>query len=494
MSITPSVLSHFVEGGRRQLTPTHVALAVVIVAGAALRLLWGLPDDGIYWPDEVYQSLEPAHRLVYGYGLVAWEFIEGARNWALPGLLAALMAVARLFGATEPPAYLAFIRGVFVAVAAGTAVGTFLLARVLGATRLAAVAGAAAFSLAAPFVYFGHRAMSETASALPVVLGFVFALRGAQENDRDRWRLWLGASLLGIAVLLRLHNGVFCVALLGILAARRQVRPAGEAFAVLCFWAFVFGLLDKLTWGGWFHSAFQYLQFNLIEGKAAQWGTSPFHWYVRVLFTAMPVVTLLLVVFAAAAWRRAPGVLLACVAFFLLHSYTPHKELRFLIPMMPLVCALAGVGLSWLGERVDPKARTWGALALVVAALFSGLRSPRLTFGELGAYETSKPGASAWGDFQDVNRLLVAAGQLGDLCGIKVETTHQAWTGGYTYLHRQVPYYGHQGPPRHSGRYNYVIAFNGGGSGQVVAREGNQALVRIADSCLPDPHFNWRLP
>ena len=41
-----------------------------------------LTDDGIYWPDEIHQSLEPAHRLVFGYGLIAWEFSDGARNWA----------------------------------------------------------------------------------------------------------------------------------------------------------------------------------------------------------------------------------------------------------------------------------------------------------------------------------------------------------------------------------------------------------------------------
>src|SRR5262249_20954686 len=57
--------------------------------GAAIRLWLSVNDDGIYWPDEIYQSLEPAHRLVFGYGLVAWEFVQGARSWLLAGALAA---------------------------------------------------------------------------------------------------------------------------------------------------------------------------------------------------------------------------------------------------------------------------------------------------------------------------------------------------------------------------------------------------------------------
>ena len=53
-----------------------------LIAGLGCRVYVMFTDDGIYWPDEIHQSLEPAHRLVFGYGLIAWEFIEGARNWA----------------------------------------------------------------------------------------------------------------------------------------------------------------------------------------------------------------------------------------------------------------------------------------------------------------------------------------------------------------------------------------------------------------------------
>ena len=55
-------------------------LAAVLAIGAALRVWLSFHDDGIYWPDEIYGSLEPAHRLVFGPGLISWEFIEGARS------------------------------------------------------------------------------------------------------------------------------------------------------------------------------------------------------------------------------------------------------------------------------------------------------------------------------------------------------------------------------------------------------------------------------
>ena len=80
----------------------RAVLVLILGVGAALRVWLALTDDGIYWPDEVFQSLEPAHRLVFGYGMRAWEFIEGARNWALPGVVALCPTTAVLKTPTGP--------------------------------------------------------------------------------------------------------------------------------------------------------------------------------------------------------------------------------------------------------------------------------------------------------------------------------------------------------------------------------------------------------
>ena len=50
-----------------------------------------LAFPNVVWPDEIFQTLEQAHRLAFGYGIVPWEFRAGARSWLLPGLLAGAM-------------------------------------------------------------------------------------------------------------------------------------------------------------------------------------------------------------------------------------------------------------------------------------------------------------------------------------------------------------------------------------------------------------------
>lgn len=462
---------------------------------AVLRAWLGWNEVGIYWPDEIFQSLEPAHRLVFGNGLRAWELVDGARNWTFPALIAAFMKLAALITGGAPEGYLACLRLLFSTLGVLAAWGVYRLALVYDVKPVLAAAGAALFGMNAVSLYFSHRAMSEVASLAPVVWGFVLLVeardRGAQA------RLIAGASLLGLATLIRLQNGWFCVGAIGLLVGNRRSRDAAVALGVLGAWALAFGAIDRITWGGWFHSAFVYLRFNVVEGKAAAWGTAPFDYYARVAASAMPGPALVLLATVPFSLRRAPAIGLTCLAFLVQLSLVPHKELRFVVPTLPLLFALSAIGADSLAKKWLTAGRVQLlALGLGAVALHSAFDARRLTFGRLGAYENEKPNASAWGDSESVNRLLLAAHRRPDLCGLKVEAVHLAWTGGQSYLHRRVNLYSHLGPPRSAGFYNHVVAFAGAAEdGEVVASHGGLALVRLpVASCVPDPDYSDRLP
>jgi phosphatidylinositol glycan class B len=506
--------------------PARVVLALGLGVGLLLRLVIVFGgDEGIVWPDEVYQSFEPAHRLVFGHGLVPWEFIDGARNWALPGFVAFWLKLCAVLGADSPTVYVHVVKLVFALMSVGAAWGAYRLALVLGADELFAASAAALWSLAALALYFGHRAMSENASAATVVWGLALVL----DRAATRRRVLLGASLLGIATLFRLQAGLFCAGALAVLAARvvteKQTptptpwRRVGEVLLVLVAWAVAFGALDAATWhdapgakwGGWFHSAVVYLRFNLIEGRASGWGTSPWTYYGRFLFSSMPEVTVLLALGGLLSLRRAPGVALLALAFAAVHLAVGHKEMRFILPVLPVACALVGVGASalaqWLTARgtpagapapsgVDakPSRATWAVAGVVVlAATVSAARHRGLTMGEVGSY-LDRPKSSAWDDFGNVNRLLLVASRQKDLCGLRVDVAHMAWVGGSTYLHTKAPLFP-AGVPHQQGYFNYVITFPGSGA-EVIAQDKGIELVRLPgmSSCVPYPGYTWKLP
>lgn len=473
----------------------RVLLGTALVVGAGVRLFAACSDDGIYWPDETYQSLEPAHRAVFGYGLVPWEFVEGARHWATPGLVAALLFVAKLFGFGAAAQYVTFVKIVFALIAASAIGATWWLTRRAGGNALFAGAAAVAFALGGPMLYFGHRAMSENLSAACAVWGFALLL----PKNSSRAMLTAGASLLGLGVLFRLQGGLFAALALAMLGARREWRSAGFVAVTLVVWAGLFGFVDHLAWadapgakfGGWFHSAFKYVQFNLVEGRAAGWGTSDNAYYLRTLWSSLGLVMIPLALGLAVSFVAAPWIAVTVVVFAALHSFVPHKELRFVVPMLPLWCAAAAVGLQRISNFKGGVAL---ALLLAVLAVPSAVHAKSFTFGELGAYvETEKANMSAWDDYGPVNRLLEKAGRRDDLCGIFVGVAAPAWQGGYTYLHKNVPLYW---DPSHinARQANFAIVFPGTNA-PVMEREAGLELVKVFDPpCEPDPGFSWRLP
>lgn len=471
------------------------SLAALLLFGFAIRAVFALRDDGIYWPDEIYQSLEPGHRLAFGYGLLPWEFIDGARPWVLPALVAALLKTLSGLGLSSPQSYLPAIELILCAVSSATAYGCYRLVRALGGGHPAGLFAAALFSLGSLSIYFAPRFLSETVSALPVVLGFALALPASATLRRRAF----GALLLACAVWLRLQNGLFCAVLLGVWAARREWRPLLWGAGIMAAAALALGGLDRLTWGDWFHSAKLYLRFNLIEGKASAWGTSPPSYYVRRLLSAMPTVTPLLLILPFFAIRRATGLWVAAAASFALHSWVPHKELRFILPVLPLLGALAALGGESLLRRDTTSDRRWSRLAASTGfalCLASAILFPRLTFGDLGQYGQERRLDSAFDDGGPTHRLLLRAHRQGDLCGLKIETRKLAWTGGSSALHRPVPLYPPDGPARDSGHFNYIIAHRSRapGQGREMALQGSEGLYKIRQDCLPDPGYSWRLP
>lgn len=457
----------------------RVVLALGVVLGLVARVQLTLTDHGLYWPDEVYQSLEPAHRLAFGYSMVAWEFVVGARNLLLPGLIALVLKALALLGLDAPTFYVPLIRLGFVAASMVTVAGVYRLSRNVGVARPAATVGAVAFSLMSFAIYFSPRAMSEVASALPVTWGLVLLFR---PSPLRRYVIG-GASLLGLAVLLRIHCGLFAVCALAALALQRRTRDLGLAAVVLAGWAMVYGVLDLWAWGGFLHSALYYLRFNLIEGRAAEWGVAPTAFYTGTLVRGLGAHWVLLATLAVVGLRRASVAVVPAALFLVGHMALPHKELRFIVPMLPLVCVggAAGIDSLWRWRRL---AGTLALSSLLITSVASFATHRALTQRQLGRFDEG----SAYDAGGSVTRLLLAASKQQDLCGLLLLEGSRGNTFAYFALHRDVPFYEASAPDESF--YNYVIAAAGAVAGTSIATDQGVDLVRVRETaCTKDPTF-----
>ena len=67
-----------------------------MLAVAFVLRIWTFRVFAVHHPDEVYQYLEQAHRLITGQGVVPWEYRLGMRSWLPPLLLSLPMRLGEL--------------------------------------------------------------------------------------------------------------------------------------------------------------------------------------------------------------------------------------------------------------------------------------------------------------------------------------------------------------------------------------------------------------
>lgn len=138
---------------------------------------------------------------------------------------------------------------------------------------------------------------------------------------------------------------------------------------------------------------------------------------------------------------RAICELVALEAIFLVaHMAIPHKEIRFLLPMMPLVAVVSAVGLCALAARRRmPATIAFGTMAVAAAVCTvhaAALEQAEVGYGDLAP---NAPAVSAWGQNDGLNRALSFAGARTAACGVTVLGAPHWASGGYSYLHRNVP-------------------------------------------------------
>lgn len=121
--------------------------------------------------------------------------------------------------------------------------------------------------------------------------------------------------------------------------------------------------------------------FNAIQGKSAEWGTSPIHSYFTSILPRLflnPLVLLLLIPIAAvlpSTKSHARALTLPGLLFITVYSLQPHKESRFIIYIVPPFTAAASLSASYIWNRKSKSILyLLGSILLVasVAASFAG--------------------------------------------------------------------------------------------------------------------------
>ncbi len=366
-------LGAITSGGRKDL----LALFALVAAAHLATLLVGV---GSFWhADELIQYIEQPYRVLHGLPLSAWEFQTGTRNWLLPGTIMALLWPAKAIGITDPIPLLVLLR---LATKLLFLAAWFRLATVAVATvkeqswqQLLPVALVGLFPI---LLFATNHTLSEVWSLIPLIWG-VAEWQAALSGNSVRAR-YAGVAF-GVSVLVRLQVVVLLPPLV-LLGWWHQRRGTGsQSMANVAIYGMVTllcgGLLDAITYGSFGHSLVANITAHFGDGGSlfATMGTTPWHFLLgETIENGALCVVAIGSLFLVGVWRTPHSPLAwSALVFVAVHSAIPHKELRFLLPALPLVLLVAGEGLVWLASFVSGRI---GRLGLVAPVLLVALLIP----------------------------------------------------------------------------------------------------------------------
>lgn len=407
------------------------SLSLILSIAFALRLSVWVILPNTHWNDEIFQVSEPAHRLVFGTGIVSWEWLLGIRSWLLPGVLAGLMTIGRLLGETDPT--LINLPGAVMMAALGC-LPVFCGYR-WGQNLYGAAGGmitGVATCVWSDMIYMSPHTLGEVVAGdllpLALYLGQPYTRDG---HPRLRRLVWAGAAL-GAIFAVRFHLApALLVAAIGI------GRGRGEDWRALTIGALVpilaFGVLDWVTLGLPFQSVWLNIWYNLFEGVSREFGTDP--WWMLLATVAiiwLPALPPLVLAVCFGA-RRAPLLGLVALTVFVTHAGIPHKEYRFIYPAIPLLIILAGLGTAGIADALGR--RLPGRSAISVAAAGAVL----LWLGMSSLIATRPFMNPAWTREAGYFRAFAEINRLPQICA--VATNHSIASPGNTWLRPGLPLY-----------------------------------------------------
>ncbi|KAF1791935.1 PH domain-like [Phytophthora cactorum] len=354
------------------------------VGVAAFRLWNALFVRTSFNPDEYWQSTEVAHRLVFGYGYLTWEWQDDAqlRGFAHPALFAGLYKLLELLNLDSRWAVAYGPRLMQGLISAANDFFLYKLARNYFDAKAAKWALLCQFFSWFTF-YVMVRPFSNCVETLCTTAALAywpwkFLEDGADKKNDDaapvkRRNRALALVLAALGVLFRPTNAIIWL-YPGIVHFLQTRDHAYLMFGLVMPIAIVTTLtmlcIDRLGYGEWTFVPFNFFKFNVLEGKDKLYGEHPWSWYFSQGYPAIVGTTLPIVIagyLTVPSSKKDLGRVIMWALF--VYSNAAHKEFRFVLPLLPPAFVYAGYCLRNLERKlyVQFRERTqWNLLRLAV--------------------------------------------------------------------------------------------------------------------------------
>jgi GPI mannosyltransferase 3 len=294
---------------------------------------------GYYHADEHYQIIEfSGIKTGQATGAdLAWEFKSQIRSSVQPAFCYVIFKLCS-FSSIQDPYLKAFILRLITGLLAVFSIYYFTNA----CRHLVLPKYQLYFFVTSFFIWFlpflDVRFSSETWSGLLLLLSVAIVLK---ENKKTHHYFLIG-FLWGLSFLFRFQISFALAGLLLWLVFVKNERFKNIiALSLASTTVILLGtLLDFWFYHNFVFTPLRYFKVNVIEGGADSFGTSPWYYYLHYIFrlSFFPFGILIISSFAFLICRKPASIFVWIILpFLVIHSFIPHKEPRFLFPVINFI-------------------------------------------------------------------------------------------------------------------------------------------------------------
>lgn len=334
-------------------SPVH--LKKIIIVSLLIHLVASVYSVGFHHLDEHYQILEFAG-LKLGHNTTAevpWEYSARVRPTIQPTIAYFIIEAANATGISNP-----FDQAMIMRMLSATlSIICMLLLYIAFKDKIANGNFVPWFIFLSFFlwflIYMQVRFSSEGWSGSFFFIGFAL-LFIEDKPEKIFLKYFLIGLILGFSFLFRYQSGVMIFGLLLWLILIKKEKLSKLLLLITgVTTAIVIGILiDKWFYGDWVLTVWNYLDFNILQGKASKFGVQPWYFYLKEIFReGIPPFSILLIGSFLFVFTVKPKSIFTWILlpFLLVHFMIGHKELRFLFPLaniVPLIVILSADELN----------------------------------------------------------------------------------------------------------------------------------------------------
>lgn len=358
----------------------------VLLFSVLFRLINCLLVQSSFVPDEYWQSVEVSHRMVFHYGYLTWEWKEGIRGFTYPLFFAFFYKILHFINYDSVYILIWLPRVIQALLAAYADVKFFFLIRTLENRDIAKWTFFC--QMCSWFTWFccTRTLTNSMETSLTTLALFYFPLPGSKTQCSQKY-----LSLVALAVVVRPTALIvwFPLLIYHFWKEENKLRLITHSYIPIGTLALVVStLIDCIFYEKLALVQFNFLKLNIFHGVADFYGSHPWHWYLSQGFVVVMGPHLPFFLHGCSLAFSRYRVLLAAVIWTLaVYSLLPHKEFRFIYPVLPFCMVFCGKSLAHLKAWRRPAA-VFLLVSNLFPALYTGLVHQRGTLDVMSHIQT----------------------------------------------------------------------------------------------------------